>query len=212
MTNAAISAGRGDWVGAGLTLAGVIPIVGDSFKAAKYARYADEVVDVARGTRRATQNTTTQIGKYITNIGVGTNITIGDINRSGSIPKTSDLLDLPRCIIVCGDNQVVQVGKYNTNIGVGNNVHIGDIGGSAPLSLPQCVIIVCGNNNVVQVGKYNTNIAEANNLTIGDIGRSSDNVIGSSPTIINLGSGNIIQVGKYNTNVGTANGVSIGDF
>lgn len=39
---------RGEWGNAGLTAVGVIPIVGDAFKLAKYGRLADEAVGGAR--------------------------------------------------------------------------------------------------------------------------------------------------------------------
>ncbi|MEM9827943.1 MAG: hypothetical protein AAF958_15235 [Planctomycetota bacterium] len=50
-TNALISIGRGDWLGAGLSIVGIVPYVGDLAKAGKlpkYARSIGKAIDLAR--------------------------------------------------------------------------------------------------------------------------------------------------------------------
>ncbi len=50
-TNAAISIGRGDWLGAGLSAMGMIPYVGDLAKAGKLPRYADSIRKAAHAAK-----------------------------------------------------------------------------------------------------------------------------------------------------------------
>ncbi len=51
-TNAAISVGRGDWTGAGLSAVAIIPYVGDLAKAGKLGRYVQTVEKVVSEARR----------------------------------------------------------------------------------------------------------------------------------------------------------------
>jgi hypothetical protein len=50
--NALISAGRGDWIGSGLSALGIIPYIGDLAKAGKLGKYAESVTKAIRLARR----------------------------------------------------------------------------------------------------------------------------------------------------------------
>lgn len=57
--NAGISLSQGDYVGASLNIVSMVPVMGKAAEAAKFARKADKIVDIAR----ATQNTAEAAGR-----------------------------------------------------------------------------------------------------------------------------------------------------